>query len=78
MKMSFVRMLVASLTVVFPWITPGRPQTVTRAVTGTVTDTSGAVAPGTTVVAINVATTVRTPATHKQRRGLFDPLSADW
>ncbi|HTF72570.1 MAG TPA: carboxypeptidase-like regulatory domain-containing protein, partial [Edaphobacter sp.] len=63
MKMSFIRMLVGSLTAVFLWGTPGRAQTVTGAVTGTVTDPSGAVVPGATVVAINVATTVRTPAT---------------
>jgi hypothetical protein len=63
MRMSFVRILVGSLTVVFLWVFAGRAQTVTGAVTGTVTDPSGAVVPGATVVAINVATTVRTPAT---------------
>lgn len=38
-------------------------QTVTGSITGTVTDPSGAVIPNATVVAINVATGVRTPAT---------------
>ncbi|RRA49811.1 TonB-dependent receptor [Acidipila sp. EB88] len=38
-------------------------QTVTGSVTGTVTDPSGAVIPNATVVAVNVGTGVRTPAT---------------
>jgi len=63
MKMSFNRMLVGSLIAAFLWVAPGRAQTVTGAVTGTVTDPSGAIIPGATVVAINVATTVRTLAT---------------
>jgi hypothetical protein len=63
MKMSFIRILVGSLIAVLLCVMPGRGQTVTGAVTGTVTDSSGAVVPGATVVAINVATTVRTTAT---------------
>ena len=63
MKMRLIRMLVGSLTTVFLLVAPGRAQTVTGALTGTVTDPSGAIIPGATVVAINVATTVRTVAT---------------
>jgi hypothetical protein len=61
--MSFIRMLVASLIAISLWVTPSHAQTMTGAVTGTVTEPSGAVVPGATVVAINVATTVRTLAT---------------
>jgi hypothetical protein len=63
MKISLIRILVGSLIVVSLCVMPGRAQTVTGAVTGTVTDSSGGVVPGATVVAINVATTVRTIAT---------------
>ncbi|HEY2495520.1 MAG TPA: carboxypeptidase-like regulatory domain-containing protein, partial [Candidatus Angelobacter sp.] len=63
MKIGFIRTLVGSLIAVLLCIMPGRAQTVTGTVTGTVTDSSGAVVPGATVAAINVATAVRTTAT---------------
>jgi hypothetical protein len=62
-KMSFIRLLVGSLMLIVQCVTPGRAQTVIGAVTGTVTDSSGAVIPGATVVVTNVATAVRTVAT---------------
>jgi hypothetical protein len=63
MKVSFIRTLVGLLIAIVLWVTPGRAQTVTGAVTGTVTDSSGAVIPAATVVVTNVATAVRTSAT---------------
>jgi carboxypeptidase family protein len=62
MKMSFIRMWVGSLIAVLLCVATGAAQTVTGAVTGTVTDPSGAVIPGATVVAINMATSVQTAA----------------
>jgi hypothetical protein len=62
MNMSFVRMWVGSLIAVVLCVATGAAQTVTGAVTGTVTDPSGAVIPGATVVAINMATSVQTAA----------------
>src|ERR1700684_3313875 len=62
MKTSFIRMWVGSLIAVMLCVATGAAQTVTGAVTGTVTDPSGAVLPGATVVAINTATSVQTAA----------------
>jgi hypothetical protein len=62
MKMSFIRMWVGSLIAVLLCVATGAAQTVTGAVTGTVTDPSGAVIPGATVVAIHMATGVQTAA----------------
>jgi hypothetical protein len=62
-SMSCVKVLLVLLIAALLWVTPGRAQTVTGAVTGTVTDSSGAVIPGATVVVTNVATSVRTTAT---------------
>ena len=53
-------MWVGSLIAVLLCVGTGAAQTVTGAVTGTVTDPSGAVIPGATVVAINMATSVQT------------------
>ncbi len=63
MKIVSVQTWVVSLFALLLWVTTGAAQTVTGTVTGTVTDPSGAVIPGATVVAVNVATSVATTAT---------------
>jgi len=63
MKIGSVQTWVVSLFALLLWVTTGAAQTVTGTVTGTVTDPSGAVIPGATVVAVNVATSVATTAT---------------
>ena len=62
MKTGLIRMWVGSLIAVLLCVATGAAQTVTGSVTGTVTDPSGAVIPGATVVAINMATSVQTAA----------------
>ncbi len=63
MNTNFFRMLVGSLVAVLMCVAMGHAQTVTGSVTGTVTDQSGAVIPGATVVAHNVDTGVDSTAT---------------
>ncbi len=63
MKTIFFRMLVVSLVAAFMCTVLGRAQTVTGTVTGIITDPSGAVIPGATVVARNLDTGVASTAT---------------
>jgi hypothetical protein len=58
-----LRMLVACVVFLLMCTALGRAQTVTGTVTGTVTDQSGAVIPGATVVALNMETGVSSSAT---------------
>ena len=62
MKTIFFRTLVAYVVAMLLCATVGRTQTVTGAVTGTVTDQSGAVIPGAHVVAVNTETGVSSSA----------------
>jgi hypothetical protein len=62
-RINFAKVLLVLLITALLAVTPGRAQTVTGAVTGTVTDSSGAIIPGATVTVTNVATSVRTTAT---------------
>ena len=63
MKTNPFRMLVACAVAMLLCVTAGQAQTVTGAVTGTVTDQSGAVIPGAHVVATNTDTGVSSSAT---------------
>lgn len=62
MKTNFFRMLVGSLAAVLVCAGLGQAQTVTGTVTGTITDSSGAVIPGASVVAHNMDTGVNSTA----------------
>src|SRR5580692_11498630 len=63
MKTNFFRMPVASVVLMLMCIAVARAQTVTGAVTGVVSDQSGAVIPGANVVAHDMATGVNSSAT---------------
>ena len=63
MKTKFLRMLVISLVAALMCAALGRTQTVTGTVTGIITDPSGAVIPGATVLARNLDTGVASTAT---------------
>ena len=63
MKTNFFRMPVASVVLMLMRIAVARAQTVTGAVTGVVSDQSGAVIPGANVVAHDMATGVNSSAT---------------
>lgn len=63
MKTNFFRMLVVWLAAVLFFAVPGHAQNVTGTVTGTITDTSGAVIAGARIVAHNMATGVNSVAT---------------
>ncbi len=62
MRTNFLKMLVGSSAALL-CVAPLTAQTVTGAVTGSVTDPSGAVIPGARIAVVNVATHVRTTAT---------------
>ncbi len=63
MKTDFPKLLVCSLLAVLLCVAPAPAQTVTGAVTGIITDPSGSLLPGATVVAHNVDTGVDSTAT---------------
>ncbi len=63
MKTGLLRILVGTLLAVLLCVAPGCAQTVTGTVTGIITDPSGSVIPGATVVAHNVDTGVDSTAT---------------
>ena len=70
MKTNAFRFLLASALAVLACVTTAKGQNVTGAITGEVTDQSGAVLPGASVAAVNLDTNVTTQATTNSQ-GLF-------
>ena len=76
--MKLISKLFAWALVLFLPHCPALAQTVTGAIRGTITDSTGAIVPGASVTATNSATGVKIGSEDQPGRRILDPVSADW